>query len=82
MLLADRVRALAADVLETPLETLRPDSTPDTIETWDSLHHLSMVLALEQEFHVEFTPEEIEEMLSIQSVTTLVEEKQKTCGVT
>ncbi|MCU1258358.1 MAG: acyl carrier protein [Bryobacterales bacterium] len=75
MLLADRVRRVAADILETAPEDLHSDSSADTVGTWDSLRHLSLVLALEQEFEIEFTPEEIEELLSIGLVQTVVEEK-------
>jgi acyl carrier protein len=77
----DRVRRIVADVFEVPLDQVRPDSSPDTISTWDSLRHLNMVLALEQEFGVDFRPEEIEQLLSVELVAALLEEKIKICGV-
>jgi len=76
-----RVAQLAADVFSVPLEQIEPQSSPDNIESWDSIQHLNLVLALEQEFGVEFTPEEIEQLLSIELVAALLEEKQKACGV-
>ena len=54
-----------------------PDSSPDNIESWDSLQHLNLVLALEQEFRTQFTPEEIEQLLSVELIAALVEEKVK-----
>ena len=77
--LLERVRVLVAEVLQVPLEQVGPDSSPDTIETWDSLQHLNLVLALEQEFGVQFTPEEMEELLSVQLVADLVTEKLAPC---
>jgi acyl carrier protein len=77
----DRVRIVVASVLELPEERLEPASSPDNIETWDSIQHLNMVLALEQEFGVEFTPEEIEQMLSLELIALLVQEKLQACGV-
>ncbi len=71
----ERVRRIAADVFGVPLEQVKPESSPDTIETWDSIQHLNLVLALEQEFGVQFTPEEIEQLLSVELVAALVEEK-------
>ncbi len=76
-----RVQAIAADVFNVPESKVRPDSSPDTIETWDSLHHLNFVLALEQEFGLQFTPEEIEQLLSVELTAALLEEKLKACGV-
>ncbi len=77
----NRVRSVVAQVLELPEEQLDAASSPDTIEIWDSLQHLNMVLALEQEFNLQFTPEEIEQMLSLELMTLLVEEKLRACGV-
>jgi acyl carrier protein len=66
-----------ADVFQVDLESVRPESSPDTIGSWGSLQHLNLVLALEQEFGVEFTPEEIEQLLSVELIEALVEEKLK-----
>jgi acyl carrier protein len=71
----DRVRMLLADVLQIRIEEISADSSPDTIDTWDSLHHLDLVLALEQDFGLQFTPEEIEQLLSVHLVADLVMEK-------
>jgi len=75
-----RVLAIAADVFQVPESSVGPSSSPDTIESWDSLHHLSFVVALEQEFGVQFSPEEIEQLLSIELTTVLIEEKTKEGG--
>jgi len=76
----ERIRGIAADVLGVPLDQVHPDSTPDTIESWDSLKHLDMVLALEQEMGIQFTPEEIEQLLSIELMAALVSEKLEAAG--
>ena len=75
-----KVLTLAADVFEVPESKMGPEASPDTVETWDSLHHLSFVLALEQEFGIQFSPEEIEQLLSIELTVALVEEKMKASG--
>jgi acyl carrier protein len=79
-LVLNKVLAVATDVFQVPSSNLGPSSSPDTIETWDSLHHLSFVVALEQEFNVQFSPEEIEQLLSIELTTALLEEKLKGNG--
>jgi acyl carrier protein len=79
--LLENVRRIVSDVFEIPEESVKPDSSPDNVETWDSIHHLNMVLALEQEFGVQFTPEEIEQLLSVELIVALVEEKRQASGV-
>jgi acyl carrier protein len=77
----DRVRTLMADIFSVPADQLTAASSPDNIETWDSIQHLNLVMALEQEFGVQFSPEEIEQLLSVELAAALVEEKKKEIGV-
>lgn len=71
-----RVQLIAADIFGVPAESVTPSSSPDSIESWDSLNHLNLVLALEQELNIQFSPEEIEQLLSIELIASLVEEKR------
>ena len=75
------VQRIVADVFHIPAGQVRPESSPDTIETWDSLQHLNLVLALEQQFSVQFTPEEIEQLLSVELIASLLDEKLQACEV-
>lgn len=74
-ILPSQLQTLFADIFEVPVTTIRPDSSPDTIETWDSIRHLNLVLALEQQFNVQFEPEEIVQLLSLELTADLLNEK-------
>ena len=74
--LIDRVRGITADVLEVPLTQVTPDSSPETLETWDSVHHLNLVLALEQEFSMQFEPEEIDQLGNVGRIVEVIGRKQ------
>jgi acyl carrier protein len=54
-----------AQVMNVSIENVKEDSSPDTIEAWDSLKHMSLILTLEEEFGVQFSDEEIVEMLNV-----------------
>jgi acyl carrier protein len=58
-----------------PLARIQTDSTPETIESWDSIQHLNLVLTLEEKFDVQLSPEEIEQMRDIGRITKLIEAK-------
>jgi acyl carrier protein len=60
------------------MDELTQDSSPEKIESWDSLNHLNLVLALEQEFSVKFTPDEIERIDCVGAVTELLDQKTRT----
>jgi acyl carrier protein len=71
----ERVRGIAADVLRIPASQITPQSSPESIEAWDSVQHLNLVLALEQEFGVQFEPEEIDQMSNIDRIRSVLETK-------
>jgi acyl carrier protein len=73
--LLDRVRGIAADILEVPLAQIKADSSTTNIETWDSVHHLNLVLALEQEFNLQFEPEEIDQIGTVGQIVVVVSRK-------
>ena len=75
MSIFDQVRTAAADVLQVPPERITEASTPENIESWDSVEHLNLILVLEAQFDIEFEPEEIERMKSIGQIALLVESK-------
>jgi acyl carrier protein len=72
----EQIRNLAADVLDVSASTLSPSSGPESVESWDSVQHLSLVLAVEQEFDLQFEPEEIEAMKTLGGITTCVDRKR------
>lgn len=74
------VQRIAADVFTVPINLITPSTSPATIENWDSLQHLNLILALEGEFGVQFAPEEIEQLLSMESITTMLDQKLRTAG--
>ena len=73
----EEVRRVVADVLGVDPSTLGPGASPETVPSWDSVQHLSLVIALEQEFGVRFAPEEIEEAVSLQAIVEMVHRKQR-----
>ena len=70
----ERIKKVMANVFGIGPTTIDDGSSPDTIETWDSLHHMQMILALEQEFGVEFDDMKIAEMQSYPLVRLTLQE--------
>lgn len=69
------MQAIASDLFGVPVGKVTAESSPETIETWDSMQHLNLVLAIEEKFGLQLSPEEIEEMRSVGTVAALVEKK-------
>lgn len=71
----ERVRSVASDIFGVPATKITAASSPQTLENWDSIQHLSLVLALEEKFSLQLSPEEIEQMKSIGETANLIESK-------
>jgi acyl carrier protein len=70
-----KLKEVMAKAFNVHAETITADASPDTIENWDSLRHMSLVLALEQEFNIEFTDDQVVEILSYQLIKIVLGER-------
>ena len=73
----DQIRTMASDLFGVPAERLSADSSPQTLENWDSIQHLNLVLAIEEKFGLQLSPEEIEQMKTIGETAKLIESKRQ-----
>ena len=69
-----RLKQVLANVFGEKSENISEGSSMDTIENWDSLRHLNLILALEEEFEVSFDEEETINIVSYLLVKTVLEE--------
>lgn len=70
----ERARGVLADVFGLTVDIIGPSTSTDTIEEWDSLQHLTVVLALEEEFDIHFTDEQTVELVTFPLIVATVTE--------
>lgn len=68
----DRLAQTVAQVLGVTPDVLSEESSPNTISKWDSLGHLSLVMALEDEFGVSLSAEDVLAMRSVGSIRSIL----------
>jgi acyl carrier protein len=73
----NRLKQVISDILEVDVNTINDNSSPDNIQHWDSLTHIKLVMAVEAEFNVKLTPEDMMDMLSVKLIRMILEEKVK-----
>ena len=73
--LLPRVQRILADILQLPTDQITPTSSPETLPGWDSVQHLNLILALEEEFGTMFEPDEIDQMGSVEGILSVVERR-------
>ena len=63
-----------ADVFGLEPEQIASEASIDSIDAWDSLKHLNLVLALEERFGISFTEQETVEILNYELIRTVLAE--------
>lgn len=70
----ERIISVVSKVLSVPADSIDDESSPENIESWDSMKQMNLVLALEQEFAIRFSDERIVEMLSVRLIAEAIAE--------
>lgn len=72
----ERIQSVFRDTFDDDALVLRPEMTADDVEGWDSLMHINLIYAIEQEFKVRFTTAEVTSLKNVGDLIALVEKKQ------
>ncbi len=71
----NRVKKVIAEILDIEISSINDNTSPETVESWDSLKQMNIIVALEEEFDIEFSDEDIVEMLNFRLICEAIKEK-------
>lgn len=67
-MIPERVREIMAGLFAVDPASIRPESSIGSIERWDSLNHVNLIMSLEQEFGLKIKPLDAAGMVSFDEV--------------
>lgn len=67
-----RIKQIMADAFEVPVSEIPDDASTENFAAWDSLGHMQLMLALEAEFGLSLSTEEMLELTSLDRVEALL----------
>lgn len=70
----NRVKKVIAEILDIEINSINDNTSPETVESWDSLKQMNIIVALEEEFDIEFSDEDIIEMLNFRLICSIVKQ--------
>ena len=56
---------------------VKPETTADDIEDWDSLEHINLVVAIENRFGIKFKMNEVTSMKNVGEMVEILKERQQ-----
>ena len=68
----DKVKKIMSEIFVCEYDDINIDTNIDSLNNWDSLQHIIFIANLEEAFHVEFTPDEIAQMISFVKIIEIV----------
>jgi acyl carrier protein len=69
-----RVVRAVSQIMGVPEQQVTDTSSADSLDSWDSLRHMNLMLALEEEFGVKFSDEQIMTMSSVKRIVAGIDE--------
>ena len=68
----DRIKSVMAAVFDIAPENISDEASPHDIKAWDSLKHMNLILALEEEFNIHFEDAEIPSLVNFRIIAATV----------
>lgn len=73
--LGDKLREIFTNLFLINPEIIHDKLSQEEVGNWDSLQHLNLILAIEEDFGISISPEESTEMLNFGLIVMLIKEK-------
>ncbi len=70
-----KITPIFRNALETPDLVLTRELDANQVENWDSLNHISLIIAIEEAFSIEFDTEELIGLANVGEMIDLIETK-------
>ena len=71
----DKVKTILADTFDLEVTDIPDNASPELLEDWDSIRHMMLVNALEQQLELKFSVEEMEETMSLEGILDVLKRK-------
>ena len=76
----DEILAWVAEIFETPLGKIGPETKREEIEAWDSLGILTLIARMDEDFHILLTDEEIQRLRSVGDIVDFLNQRDANPG--
>jgi acyl carrier protein len=69
----DKINNILAESLKISLDQASQNLTMQDVNYWDSLSHMNLIVAIEDQFQIQLTGDEIAEMISLDRIREIVQ---------
>ena len=70
--LFENIQEIFRDIFDDEFLTIESSTNSDDIEDWDSLNHINLVVAIENEFSIKFGFDELSDLKDVGAMVDLI----------
>jgi acyl carrier protein len=71
----EKLKEVMASILEIDVASVGPATSADTVPQWDSQHHMTLVIALEEAFDISIPDADVITLTSYPIIKAVIEEQ-------
>ena len=73
----EKLKEIFSAVLNIPLTKINENTSPDTVAGWDSLKQMNLIAAIEEEFNIYFSGDDLLNFLNYKLISLILKERLK-----
>jgi acyl carrier protein len=70
-----KITEILAELLDNPELQLTEESTADSVEDWDSVNHVKLLIALESDLGIQFATDEVNGVQNVGALIDVIQNK-------
>ncbi len=76
----EKLNEIFRDIFDDEEIVVTPETNSDSIEDWDSLEHINLVVAIEKAFELKFSMDEVTGMQNVGEMVEIILQRGKALG--
>lgn len=69
----EKLKEIVATVFEIDPDSVNENTSTETVEAWDSMNHMNLIIAVEEEFGIKIFDDDAVELLSFSELSSYLE---------
>ena len=72
----DKVKMIIAQILNLSVEKINDDASTTNVAEWDSLNHMNIIFAVEEQMELTFEDDEIMDLTSLEKIVSAIKKRE------
>jgi len=71
----EKLKEIMSNIFDIPKEKINDSTSMKSVDKWDSLSHINLILSIEENFQIEISEDEMSQMTSYKTIKEILKRK-------